>query len=815
MPLLSNPDLNKAENEAITFLDAQFQTVDQLQLDDLLQQVRHRHEELQANLSVSQREIETLVSNTRTEAETHLQLAQELSLQRHGIVDNLTELSQQLVSDMTLEERQPTLLEDIETLHRNLKELTSIRSYVRVIEHALSLSESALKQVQYCTTPLNSACISEYRELQAFVSKVRDFCQKSCDISFEQQSLHLVTFLESLESKTWTDIKTVLFNVLLATAEKFGWPLPVNYATVSTNDRVVFENAFRNLLELQKQAGKIGVPTNENDGLYPLQALVQPIFLRFKYHFEGSRQTNRLDKPEWYFTHVQNLAHDHRPFMEKVIQALLSSTDYASIDAWREFVLLLLPMLARKMKRTIPSLLPHPPLLAQTIYQALVFDTAMREEGFELERTSAQRTEKESVESETWTGISEVILGNEEWFDAWLKGENRFADEQYHDIISAPDAWVVDDDDGVDSQDFKPTISARKLKALFEQITDRYSPLPHTGHRARFLTTVQLPILDLYNRRIVSSLDAYETYSSVFVRAVPGALTASFSGKEGGSINIDTHKLTAGVDGVQRLCKAFLSAAFLESALEGWGEELFFLDLWTQMNSDPALQAEKSSLLPKVAFDKDTAPTNTVFDNLISRYTKAIVRAEDMIVQQVCVEVEGHLKAHLVALTADDTDQANDMAISQTLLVPIALLSSHLTFIRSTLPQTALITLYRQIASRLAEHILQRQILHRGQLSLAQAKVVAAECELWVETCHVALAGRLSSGRYRVESPWLRLLQVGRLVSLEGEEWLAVRNSISRQISDEAWTQLMTRLVGISELDKGEVATVVQRREDF
>lgn len=35
---------------------------------------------------------------------------------------------------------------------------------------------------------------------------------------------------------------------------------------------------------------------SEKDGLYPIQALVQPVALRFKYHFEGTRQTNRLDK---------------------------------------------------------------------------------------------------------------------------------------------------------------------------------------------------------------------------------------------------------------------------------------------------------------------------------------------------------------------------------------------------------------------------------------------------------------------------------------------------------------------------------------
>ncbi len=88
------------------------------------------------------------------------------------------------------------------------------------------------------------------------------------------------------------------------------------------------------------------------EGLYAIQALVQPIALRFKYHFEGTRQTNRLDKvskgllrfsphiltrssqPEWYFTHIANEAHEHRPFMESIVQSLVASSEYLFINAW-------------------------------------------------------------------------------------------------------------------------------------------------------------------------------------------------------------------------------------------------------------------------------------------------------------------------------------------------------------------------------------------------------------------------------------------------------------------------------------------------
>ena len=71
------------------------------------------------------------------------------------------------------------------------------------------------------------------------------------------------------------------------------------------------------------------------------------------------------------------------------------------------------------MRRTIPSLLSHPPLLAHTIYQALTFDVSLREAGFSLSRTLCQG----SIGDAEWQGTSEVILGRQEWFDRWVEGE--------------------------------------------------------------------------------------------------------------------------------------------------------------------------------------------------------------------------------------------------------------------------------------------------------------------------------------------------------------------------------------------------------
>ena len=90
--------------------------------------------------------------------------------------------------------------------------------------------------------------------------------------------------------------------------------------------------------------------STSEDALYPLSTLVRPVALRFKFHFEGDRQTNRLDKvgsehlglyahaealeqPEWYFSHILNIVHDQRAFMETTIQTLLGLTPYGNINA--------------------------------------------------------------------------------------------------------------------------------------------------------------------------------------------------------------------------------------------------------------------------------------------------------------------------------------------------------------------------------------------------------------------------------------------------------------------------------------------------
>jgi hypothetical protein len=69
----------------------------------------------------------------------HLHSAQELSLLGHSLADELSSLFGQLLTESSQQSESATLLEDLEAMHRNLKEQESVKAYVQVIHRALQL----------------------------------------------------------------------------------------------------------------------------------------------------------------------------------------------------------------------------------------------------------------------------------------------------------------------------------------------------------------------------------------------------------------------------------------------------------------------------------------------------------------------------------------------------------------------------------------------------------------------------------------------------------------------------------------------------
>ncbi|KAF8744205.1 RINT-1 / TIP-1 family, partial [Rhizoctonia solani] len=811
--LLSPPDASLSETRALEYLDSNFSTWESIEklssLDAEVKRTFVEAQDLEKRLEDSQKSTDSFIYATVQQTGSLLDSAQELSLKRHLIADDILALRDEL-SPVDPKGKQ-TLLSELEELHKRIAELEGAKNYLQVLERVLQLSEKAVQAIRQPATILfTTAILDPFRDLSNFVSRADSLLVNE---DSESETPTIAKFLRDLRSSTWKEIKGVFSNRLVEASEKLSWPLPINLTVSSRSHVEAFQQAFIDLLSLQAEGEAIQTRNgaidnrNERDGLYSLEALILPIALRFKFHFDGTRPTNRLDKPEWYFTHISNISHEHRGFMEHFIQPLIDKSPFHDINAQNEFTRLLFPILARKIRKSVPQLLAQPSLLAHTIYQALLFDAAVRESGFTLANTWEHREAKQHKVKE-WPGVADVILSHKSWFDEWMDAERHFTEHQYNEIITSPDAFGFSNDGNEEFQaDIRPTNSARRMKALLEQVTERYQPLPHYNQRARFLITVQVPILEAYYARISSSLDAFETLSSSFVRAVPGAL----AGQVGAGV--DARKLTSGHEGLQRLLKAYASAFAIKGAMEEWGDSIFFLELWTEINERSALRAKVDAhpSLPQ------TVPTSTVeeihgtlFDELISQYSSLVARAEDMIIRHICSEVEGELKGYFAKQweSSKDNDEGS-IAVPATLVSPLTILTTHLSLLVKTLPSPTSASLYRRIASSIASHILYRSVLHfgRGHIVPSRGAVFAREVHLWIEASQMAMPNR------RVEAAWQRLIDSAKLVSIpEGPEFEAAKNAVWRA-SDEQCTEF-AELIGVRSLSRKDMQDALRARSD-
>lgn len=89
-----------------------------------------------------------------------------------------------------------------------------------------------------------------------------------------------------------------------------------------------------------------------------------------------------------------------------------------------------------------------------------------------------------------------------------------------------------------------------------------------------------------------------------------------------------------------------------------------------------------------------------------------------------------------------------------------------------------------------------------------------AECELWAETCRLALSSTPSTARtsQRAEVPWRGLLQAARIVGADGERWNRITEVTFGVGDDEKWESDMRELVGFAELSREEVGQVIRAR---
>lgn len=549
-----------------------------------------------------------------------------------------------------------TLMNRLEQLHTAITQLSKAKSYFSILAQAEDLRLAIVRCDAVEEEGKREEALEKLSELDALVRKVEklsiDGGVEEGESGANRNETNLVAFLRAQRSSAFRAIRKArcarLSEAIAATAwsqaridpnnTDDGHDLSISSASKLAESKEV-KQSWSELCQLQDTAERLGLlkratakppsPTSStssaseeerkgvkagSDAYQPLlttSCLIEPLLLRFRYHFDGDRSTNRLDKPEWFLSHIAALVKSQAPLflpaqhgkpgsggaVVRLNRAYANSSKdeahraYRHIDTTAELLHSLLTPLRRKLSSTLPWLLEHPSLLAHTIFQTLTFDSDLSEQ-FPPSLTASHGAGTHSLASD--------ILDNPIWFNRWLEGEKSFALQRFEEIMDSPDAWAIASSDSVaddENQLFSPhtsteegegmrtTKSARSTMEILESVSDRYRPLPSLSQRLSFLAIVQLPILRSYAQRLTRSLDAFESLSSAFARAMPGEIvpgTSPASLVSGGGGDSDMVK---GLRGLGRLVKALLSAQYVCVELERWSEMVGFIELSDALSS--------------------------------------------------------------------------------------------------------------------------------------------------------------------------------------------------------------------------------------
>jgi RAD50-interacting protein 1 len=237
---------------------------------------------------------------------------------------------------------------------------------------------------------------------------------------------HLVDHVARTVQDVHSRIQESLSNDFQTVLDQVSWPKKDAAVPVGLQDD--WARRVGQLLELQKP----DLDAHEKDCvnnktlrtpkvLLPLQVMVKPLEMAFRYHFEGDKRTNRPEKPELFLDHIQKLLNAHYDFILDYLQPVLlqhfRGTSLASnsiyIDATSAFITAVLPMVRTKVFALVPEVASQPQLLSHLMHELKSFDDSIRNEW----------KYDGGYGAEGWKGLAWEVLVQKDWFGRWLQVE--------------------------------------------------------------------------------------------------------------------------------------------------------------------------------------------------------------------------------------------------------------------------------------------------------------------------------------------------------------------------------------------------------
>ncbi|XP_028395357.1 RAD50-interacting protein 1-like [Dendronephthya gigantea] len=405
------------------------------------------------------------------------------------------------------------IMEQLESLNNTVKKLENLSSYIKCLHRVEQLSNIIHQGLE--TGSLRKA-ISELLAMKNLLDNLQG---TSC--------YHLNHFIvETLKhwNKIVVDKLAKEFNEVLGVLK---WPFTSGSTAPSLASNLSVFQTLESLFLMLLQVSEIKAmetsdgKTAENISL-PMDFLLQPLRKRFHYHFYGKKQTNNLEKPEWFYTQILNWLRDHEDFLDSTIQPIIDKSESSWSSAQAQFCEGLLQLVVDKMDKSIPLVLNDEALFSHFVDETLLFDQELRNT-YDLSQVNSNCLD---------------VLVKQPCFAKWVALEKMYAMENIQSLLSSDKAWSPRYEDAADVDDLRVPECVETFASL---LVERYKNLPGEENQISFVN-VQLDLLYFFT----ASLD---------------------------EIGSDNGPLTP--------CFLFIinSTNYLETILQDWSEQTFFLKL--------------------------------------------------------------------------------------------------------------------------------------------------------------------------------------------------------------------------------------------
>ncbi|VVC45233.1 Hypothetical protein CINCED_3A025352 [Cinara cedri] len=281
------------------------------------------------------------------------------------------------------------------------------------------------------------------------------------------------------------------FEIIL---NQINWPF-----MVSNSSKVKLDDYKQNFQHLASMLIQVQLPENDCFDLnksstselmdhfshisLPIAMLIVPFRKRFFYHFTGKKQTNKLDKPEWFLSRVLNWIKEYRNFVVDWMGPVYKENNLRPIDSQHEFIIGLMQSVVVKLESDLSFFQLEDSIFSHIIDETLAFEQ-------ELHKVYGYPSDYPSVTE---------VLTQAPIFFKWINMERKYAINKLNAILSNEEnQWDI----LVKDHQYIVTLGADSFLTLLNTMSDRYNLLRQPRHKLQFLK-LQIDLLEEFKQKIV------------------------------------------------------------------------------------------------------------------------------------------------------------------------------------------------------------------------------------------------------------------------------------------------------------------------